>query len=62
MNCVEYESVDIEEIQSRGVSRKSEPVALLGDRARPGRQAAGRVDEVMAEVLDLQLTQGSMPA
>jgi hypothetical protein len=62
MSCVEYESVDIEKIQSRGVSRKSGLVALLGHRARPGRQATGRIDEVLTKVLDLQMAQGSMPA
>lgn len=61
MSYVEYENVEIEEIKLRGEARKVKPVAPLGDRIRPGRNVAGPIDEVLTKVLDLQLTQGSMP-
>jgi len=62
MSYVEYESVEIEEIKQRGEAQKLKPVVLLGDRMHPGRKVAGPIDEVLTEVLDLQLAQGSMPA
>lgn len=62
MSYVEYESVEIEEIKQRCEAQKLKSVAVLGNRVRLGRKAVGRIDEVLTEVLDLQMAQGSMPA
>jgi hypothetical protein len=59
MNCVEYESVEIEESTSekKGEAQRSKPLAVPSSRVRPGDQVAVRV----AEVLNVQLARGSMP-
>ena len=60
MSCVEYESVEIEESTSEkeGGAGRPKPFVVPSIRVRPGDHVAGRV----AEVLDFELAQGSMPA
>jgi hypothetical protein len=62
MNYVEYESLEVEEIKQSSEAQGLKPVAVLGDRVRLGPTSAGPVDKTLAEVLDIQLAHGSMPA
>jgi hypothetical protein len=59
MSRVEYKNVGIEEFASRKQDevQKSKLFAVPSGRVLPGDQVAGRV----AEVLELELAQGSMP-
>jgi hypothetical protein len=59
MSCVEYESVEIEDSTSEkeGKAQRSKPFAVPSGRVRPDDKVALRV----AEVLNFQLTRGSMP-
>ena len=59
MSCVECESMEIEESTSEkgGEAQRSKPFVVPSGRVRPGDQVARRV----AEVLNFELSQGSMP-
>ncbi len=59
MSCIEYERVRIEELTSdkEGEVPGSKPFVVPSLRARLGDRVAARV----AEVLDFELAQGSMP-
>ncbi len=60
MNCIAYESVGIEKftIRTEGAAES------LGLNATPGGQASlgGRVARRVAEVVDFELAQGTLPA
>jgi hypothetical protein len=60
MSCVEYQSVDTEESESesKGDTSRSKPFVVPSARVHQGDSVAHRV----AEVLDFELAQGSMPA
>ena len=60
MSCVESESVEIEksERERKGDASVSRPFIIPGARVRPSDWVARRV----AEILDFELAQGSMPA
>ncbi len=60
MSCVEYERVEIEVStgEKQGDAQKPKLFAVPSGRVRPGDQAA----RVVAEILDFELAQGSMPA
>ena len=59
MSCVEYESIETEECTSEkeGEAQRSKPFVVPSVHVLPGDQVVRRV----AEVLDLELAQGSMP-
>jgi len=59
MSCVEYERTRIKEFISKkeGEAQRSKPFVVPSGRGGPGDQVAYRV----AEVLDFELAQGSMP-
>ncbi len=60
MSCVEYKTVETEEstTEQQGDTRNLRPFVVPRARVRTVDEIVRRV----AEVLDLQLTQGSMPA
>jgi hypothetical protein len=58
MSCLKFENIGIEESLGEGQENVRKPLFVVSGRVRPNDDVAGRV----AEVLDLELAQGSMPA
>ena len=59
MNCVEYESVEIEDSTSEKEYKARRVAAIAAPRREMG--AGDRVDSRVADVLNLELARGSMP-
>jgi hypothetical protein len=59
MSCVGYKTVDTEEsiTEKQADTQRLKPFVVPSSRVRPGDEVARRV----AEVLDFELAQGSMP-
>ena len=58
MSCLRYEAIEIEESTDEGQDDVRKPLFVVSGRIPPNDDVAGHV----AEVLDLELAQGSMPA
>lgn len=59
MNCVEYESVEIEDSTREKEYKAGRTKSFAVPRS--GLSLGGRVESRVAEVLDLELARGSMP-